>query len=60
MGSYDPPLASFTPTRFLGTTNTSRCVTNFDQASFLSGASSELFNEFNITVRLLIDVFEGR
>lgn len=54
MGSYDPPLASFTPTRFLGTTNTSSCVTNFDQASFLSGASSELFNEFNITLQTLL------
>ncbi|KLO18693.1 hypothetical protein SCHPADRAFT_819487 [Schizopora paradoxa] len=51
MGSYDPPLASFTPTRFLGTTNTSSCVTNFDQATFICGASSELFNEFNITLQ---------
>jgi len=54
MGSYDPPLASFTPTRFLGTTNTSKCVTNFDQATFLSGTSSELFNEFNITLQAFL------
>ena len=51
MGSYDPTLASFTPTKFLGTTNTSVCITNFDQAAFVSGTSSELFNEFNTTVR---------
>lgn len=52
MGSYDPTLASFIPTKFIGTTNSSVCVTGYDQASFIAGTSSELFNEFNITVSL--------
>ena len=50
MGSFDPTLGSFTPTKFLGTTNNSVCITNFDQAAFVAGTSSELFNEFNTTV----------
>ncbi|EJD05258.1 lysophospholipase [Fomitiporia mediterranea MF3/22] len=53
MGSFDPTLASFTPTKFLGTMNTSVCVTGFDQVSFISGTSSELFNEFNTSAQAL-------
>ncbi|KAJ7636505.1 lysophospholipase [Roridomyces roridus] len=34
----------------LGTTNNPVCVTGFDEAMFLSGASSNLWNEFNGTV----------
>lgn len=50
MGSYDPVLSAFTPTKYLGTTNTSVCVTGYDQAAFITGTSSELFNEFNTSV----------
>lgn len=51
MGSYDPALSSFVDIRFLGThltngkpTNSSACVTGFDQTSFVFGTSSSLFN----------------
>ncbi|KZS95656.1 lysophospholipase [Sistotremastrum niveocremeum HHB9708] len=54
-GSWDPSLASFAPTQFMGTTNTSVCVTGFDRASYVEGASSDLFNEFNATLTALLD-----
>lgn len=51
LGSYDPSLSSFVDVRFLGTplingkpANSSSCVTAFDQASFIFGTSSSLFN----------------
>lgn len=50
MGSYDPSLSAFTPMEFLGTVNETLCVTGFDQLSFIMGSSSELFNEFNVSV----------
>lgn len=50
MGSFDPALAAFTPTQYLGTSNTSICVTGYDQAAFVTGTSSELFNQFNTSV----------
>ncbi|KAH7910312.1 lysophospholipase catalytic domain-containing protein [Hygrophoropsis aurantiaca] len=49
MGSYDPSLSAFIQTKYLGTTNTSICITGYDQSSFVAGSSSELFNEYNLT-----------
>ncbi|KAG6373883.1 acyl transferase/acyl hydrolase/lysophospholipase [Boletus reticuloceps] len=49
MGSFDPMLSAFTPTKYLGTTNNSVCITNFDQLSLVAGTSSEVFNEYNLT-----------
>jgi lysophospholipase len=46
-GSWDPSLAAFAPTQYLGTTNSSKCVQNYDQASFVMGSSSFLFNEYD-------------
>ncbi|EIW74777.1 lysophospholipase [Coniophora puteana RWD-64-598 SS2] len=55
MGSYDPLLSAFAPTKYLGTTNGSLCVTNYDQSSFVAASSSELFN--GLTFELLNDTF---
>jgi len=51
MGSYDPDLSAFINVQFLGTRlingqplNSSACVTEFDQTSFIFGTSSSLFN----------------
>jgi lysophospholipase len=51
LGSYDPDLSAFVDVRFMGThlvngkpTNSSACVTEFDQTSFIFGTSSSLFN----------------
>lgn len=54
MGSFDPMLSAFAPTKYLGTTNNSICITNYDQSSFVAGSSSELFNELNFTVGHII------
>jgi lysophospholipase len=48
-GSFDPQLSAFAPTKYLGTTNNSICVTNYDQSALVAGSSSELFNEANFT-----------
>ncbi|KAG2073383.1 lysophospholipase [Suillus decipiens] len=48
-GSFDPQLSAFVPTKYLGTTNNSICVTNYDQSAFIAASSSELFNEANLT-----------
>jgi hypothetical protein len=53
MGSYDPILSAFTPTKYLGTTNSTSCVTGYDQAAFVAGTSSELFNSFNVSVSMV-------
>lgn len=50
MGSFDPILGAFTPTKFLGSPGDSVCATGFDQISFIEGVSSDLFNEFNTSV----------
>ncbi|KAJ7625144.1 lysophospholipase [Mycena rosella] len=50
MGCYDDVLAAHTPLKHLGTTNHSLCVTGFDEAMFISGTSSNLWNEHNITL----------
>ncbi|KAG6373885.1 lysophospholipase [Boletus reticuloceps] len=52
MGSFDPMLSAFAPTKYLGTTNNSVCITNYDQAALVAGSSSELFNEVNFTSSL--------
>lgn len=52
MGSYDPTLNAFTDVKYLGTSvnngkpNTSECVAGFDNAGFVLGTSSTLFNQF--------------
>ncbi|KAG1766918.1 lysophospholipase catalytic domain-containing protein [Suillus placidus] len=48
-GSFDPQLSAFAPTKYLGTTNNSICVTNYDQSALVTGSSSELFNGANFT-----------
>ncbi|PIL26148.1 hypothetical protein GSI_11903 [Ganoderma sinense ZZ0214-1] len=52
-GSFDPSLGAFTPTKFLGSPNSSVCATGFDQLSFIEGVSSNLFNEFNTSAAAL-------
>ncbi|KAJ7206533.1 lysophospholipase [Mycena pura] len=52
-GCYDDVLAAHTPMKFLGTTNKSICATGFDEAMFLSGGSSNLWNEFNTSTEAL-------
>ncbi|TDL15101.1 lysophospholipase [Rickenella mellea] len=54
MGSYDPSLSAFIPMKNLGSRNSSVCVTNFDQASFVIGTSSDIFNEFNSSLPALL------
>ena len=49
-GSYDPQLSAFIPMKFLGSTNSSLCVTGFDQLSFMEGVSASLFDAFNTSV----------
>ena len=49
-GSWDPTLAAFTPTRYLGSPSRTVCATGFDQISLIQGLSSNLFNQFNISV----------
>ncbi|GJJ05836.1 hypothetical protein Clacol_000023 [Clathrus columnatus] len=49
VGSYDPGLASFIPTSLLGSTPGNNCVIGFDQAGYIAGISSNLFDEFNIS-----------
>jgi lysophospholipase len=51
MGSFDPWLSSMADIQYIGTTlvngqpeNSSACVTGFDQASFLIGTVSSLWN----------------
>ncbi|KAG0700944.1 lysophospholipase catalytic domain-containing protein [Suillus ampliporus] len=50
MGTFDPQLSAFVPTQYLGTTNNSICITNYDQSAFLAGSSSGLFNTANSTL----------
>ena len=44
-------LSAFTPTKYLGTTNSTSCVTGYDQITFIAGTSSEIFNGLNGSVR---------
>ena len=59
-GSWDPNLSAMVNITYVGTNfnngtppNDTGCVTGFDQISFLAGVSSNLFNEFNVTVRYI-------
>ncbi|KDQ63909.1 hypothetical protein JAAARDRAFT_118304 [Jaapia argillacea MUCL 33604] len=54
MGSYDPTLAAFTPIEYLGTTNTSVCVTGFEQADFVLGTSSDYLVAYNSSTSALM------
>ncbi|KAE9370841.1 FabD/lysophospholipase-like protein, partial [Stipitochalara longipes BDJ] len=50
-GTWDPEVAAFTPTAFLGTSlsdgvpSSSSCTTNYDNLGFVLGTSSTLFND---------------
>ncbi|TDL15109.1 hypothetical protein BD410DRAFT_796692 [Rickenella mellea] len=59
MGSYEPTLSAFVPTKFLGSRNSSVCITNYDQAAFVLGTSSELFSRFNTSVPALFNSSVG-
>ncbi|KAK4058742.1 hypothetical protein OIO90_000186 [Microbotryomycetes sp. JL221] len=52
-GSYDPELASFVPTEYMGSSLTNgqadTCVTNFDNAGFITGCSSNVFYAYNVS-----------
>lgn len=55
MGSWDPSLASFADLRFLGNNVSDgrpngTCYTNFDNAGFVMGTSSSLFNQVLLRV----------
>ncbi|KAI0659449.1 lysophospholipase [Cubamyces menziesii] len=52
MGSFDPSLGAFTPTKYLGSPNSSMCASGFDQIAFVEAVSSNLFNTFNTSVTL--------
>lgn len=43
-------LGAFTPMEYFGTTNSSVCVTKYDQVSFVEALSASLFNEYNSSV----------
>lgn len=51
LGSWDPSLGGFTDLQYIGSevsdgkTNSSKCVVNFDNAGFVMGTSSTLFNQ---------------
>lgn len=49
-GSFDPQLSGFVQMPFMGTTNESVCLTEFDQADFILGMSSDFLVAFNSTV----------
>ncbi|KAM0792425.1 hypothetical protein ACM66B_005102 [Microbotryomycetes sp. NB124-2] len=56
-GSYDPELAAFQPTEYMGTrlnpaVPEGQCVTNFDNAGFITGISSNVFHAYNVTQSL--------
>lgn len=56
LGSWDPSLYSFTQTRYLGTKSkdgkplNGTCVAGFDNAGFIMGTSSSLFNQFVLRI----------
>lgn len=56
LGSWDPSIESFVDLRYLGTdlvdghTNSTKCVTNFDNAGYVLGTLSSLFNQILLTV----------
>lgn len=55
LGSWDPSLYSFTDVKYLGTgasngTNNGSCIGGFDNAGFIMGTSSTLFNQFILQI----------
>lgn len=55
LGSWDPSLKLFTQTKYLGLdvnngTNNGTCIAGFDQAGFIMGTSSTLFNQFVLQI----------
>ncbi|CCM05117.1 uncharacterized protein FIBRA_07325 [Fibroporia radiculosa] len=67
MGSFDPMLSAFTPTKYLGSPGNGECATGFDQLSFIQGLSSNEFNLYNTSASALqaspigpiLEVFEA-
>ena len=56
MGSWDPSLRSFMQTKYLGSsvddgTASGKCINGFDNAGFLMGTSSSIFNGIMIAVK---------
>jgi lysophospholipase len=56
-GSFDPTLYGFAPTKYLGSNfsngelpDDQRCVAGFDNAGFVMGTSSSLFNQFMLNL----------
>jgi lysophospholipase len=59
MGTHDPRAFGFVPTQYLGTefrngsvVDDDQCVVGFDNAGFVMGTSSSLFNQIILTVNL--------
>ncbi|EGW33781.1 uncharacterized protein SPAPADRAFT_70053 [Spathaspora passalidarum NRRL Y-27907] len=56
MGSWDPTLYQFTPVKYLGTEYNNgnpvndTCIGGFDNAGFIMGTSSTLFNQFLLQI----------
>ncbi len=68
MGTWDPTTYGFVPTSRLGTefdngavTDTSRCVRGFDNAGFVMGTSSSLFNQLilNLDISSVPSAFQS-
>ncbi|KAH7926953.1 FabD/lysophospholipase-like protein [Leucogyrophana mollusca] len=57
MGSYDPTLAAFAPMKYLGTTNESVCVTNYDQIGTVVGASGDWNTIYNTSESTLVNSY---
>ncbi|KAI0759249.1 lysophospholipase [Trametes elegans] len=53
-GSFDPSLGAFTPTKLLGSPNSTICAKEFDQLSFVQASSSCLFNTLNTSDAALL------
>ena len=59
MGTWDPTTFGFVPLQYLGTNmtngevvNNDRCVVGFDNAGFIMGTSSSLFNQLTLNLDL--------
>jgi len=59
MGSFDPTLYGFAPLRFLGSNfsagnlpSNQPCISGFDNAGFIMGTSSSLFNQISLNLEM--------
>ncbi|KAI9871321.1 MAG: Lysophospholipase 1, partial [Watsoniomyces obsoletus] len=59
MGTWDPTTYGFVPLQYIGTNLTngevvddSRCIVGFDNAGFIMGTSSSLFNQIVLELNL--------